>query len=90
MTSPNQNYPRVCVEAGLTCEVCTAGTARELARACPDLSRSAASQLFVQIHTEAACAPMHRHFVNVYMDASVSAAPARKPATVMRPMAAVA
>lgn len=63
-------YPSACVETGLNCESCTAGTARELARACPGLPPSLVGQLFVQIHVHPACSRMHRHFVRAYQDAA--------------------
>jgi hypothetical protein len=66
----NDNYPRICTEVGLTCEVCTATTARNLAAVCKGLRGKAVAQLFVQIYTNSACSPMHAHFAAAYRDAS--------------------
>lgn len=64
--SAANNYPRLCFESGLTCEACTAGTARELARVCKGLRGKTIGQLFVNIHAHPACAPMHAHFAECY------------------------
>ena len=69
MTHAN-NYPRICLEVGLTCENCTAGTARQVAAVCKGLRGKMIGQLFVQIHPHAACAPMHKHFAEHYREAS--------------------
>ena len=68
MTTDN-NYPRICLEVGLTCETCTAGTARHLAAVCKGLRGKMIGQLFVQIHPHPACAAMHKHFAARYREA---------------------
>jgi hypothetical protein len=68
--NPDNNYPRICLEAGLTCESCVAETARHVAAVCKGLRGKMIGQLFVQIHPHAACAPMHRDFVEHYHAAS--------------------
>jgi hypothetical protein len=68
--STEANYPQLCFEVGLTCEGCTAETARQLAQACKGLRGKAIGQLFVQIHPHSACARMHRHFSACYLEAS--------------------
>jgi hypothetical protein len=88
MICHDQDYPHLCIKVGLNCESCTEATARELARACPGLRGGAVGQLFVQIHTHAACAHMHAHFARAYADASL--VPVRKPVGMVRRMAAVA
>lgn len=65
----NDNYPRICSEVGLTCETCTAATARNLAAVCKGLRGKAVAQLFVQIYPHSACSPMHSNFVAEYRDA---------------------
>ena len=82
MTAEN-NYPNVCLEVGLTCESCTAETARQVAAVCKGLRGKMLGQLFVQIHPHSACARMHAHFADCYREAS-----GERPA--MMPMAAVA
>ena len=72
---PDNNYPRICLEVGLTCETCTAGTARHLAAVCKGLRGKTIGQLFVQIHPHAACAPMHKHFAEHYHEASSAEIP---------------
>lgn len=69
-TSTEHDYPRICQEVGLTCEACTAETARQLAEACIGLRGKMIGQLFVQIHPHSACAPMHAHFASCYREAS--------------------
>jgi hypothetical protein len=66
LTPPNDNYPRLCSEVGLTCECCTSETARQLARVCKGLRGKMISQLFVQIYPQSACAKMHGHFTASY------------------------
>jgi len=63
-------YPRICSETGLTCEGCTAETARQVAAVCKGLRGKAIGQLFVQIHPHAACARMHTHFAAQYREAA--------------------
>lgn len=65
------SYPRICHEIGLDCETCVDSTARNLAKVCKGLRGKMIGQLFVQIYTEAACAKMHAHFADSYMDASM-------------------
>lgn len=66
----DDSYPRICVESGLTCEVCTEATASQLAMVCKGLRGKAIGQLFVQIHPHSACARMHAHFSASYREAS--------------------
>lgn len=66
------DYPALCVEVGLNCESCTEASARELARACPDLPGKSVKQLFVQIHEYPACLPMRGNFFKAYAEASVT------------------
>ena len=73
--TPDNTYPRICLEEGLTCETCTAGTARNLAALCKGLRGKMIGQLFVQLHPHAACAPMHRHFAERYREASAAETP---------------
>jgi hypothetical protein len=71
MDTPLPNdFPRICSESGLTCEDCTAGTARHLAAVCKGLRGKAIGQLFVQIYTNPVCAPMHQRFAEHYQAAS--------------------
>jgi hypothetical protein len=60
------NYPQLCLAVGLTCEVCTAETARQLAQSCKGLRGRSIGHLFVQIYPHPACAPMHHHFARSY------------------------
>jgi hypothetical protein len=69
-------YPQLCNEIGLDCETCTNGTARNLAKVCKGLRGKMIGQLFVQIHSDPACAKMHAHFAQAYLEASGEA---RKP-----------
>jgi hypothetical protein len=82
-TSPN-NYPQLCFAAGLTCQVCTRETARQLAQACKGLKGKMIGQMFVTIHTHSACAPMHAYFAECYRSYSLQETEAeeiaRKPA----------
>ena len=74
-TLSNDNFPQICIEVGLTCESCTAETAKHVAAVCGGLAGKMIGQLFVQIYPSPACAPMHRHFAAHYREASaVSAA----------------
>jgi hypothetical protein len=91
MTTPASNLPQICIEVGLDCYTCTSSTARELAQACPGLPGRLVAQLFVQIHTHAACASMHRHFARAYEEAQETALPAKGPASeTCLPLAAAA
>jgi hypothetical protein len=68
-------YPRICSDVGLDCESCAAGTARHLAKVCKGLQGKRIGQLFVQIHTDPACAKMHAHFTQAYLEASIERMP---------------
>jgi len=70
----NDNIPQICSEVGLTCDNCTADTARHLAAVCKGLRGNAIAQLFVQIYPHSACAPMHRSFAAHYREASAALA----------------
>jgi hypothetical protein len=70
----NDNIPQLCSEVGLTCESCTAETARNLAAVCKGLRGKMVAQLFVQIYPNSACAPMHRRFAAHYQEASAALA----------------
>jgi hypothetical protein len=70
-TSPDNNYPQLCFDFGLTCETCTEETASQLAKSCKGLRGKAIGQLFVQIHPNPACSKMHSHFAEAYRRASV-------------------
>ena len=62
------NIPQICSEVGLTCETCTAETARHVAAVCKGLPGKMIAQLFVQIYPNSACAPMHRRFAAHYQE----------------------
>ena len=70
----NDNIPQICSEVGLTCESCTAETARNVAAVCKGLPGNMVAQLFVQIYPNSACAPMHRSFAAHYREASAALA----------------
>lgn len=72
-SSPGSEYPRLCVEVGLTCETCTEATATQLAQVCKGLRGKMIGQMFVQIHPHQACAQMHSHFAETYRVANASA-----------------
>jgi hypothetical protein len=69
-TSPEDDYPRRCVEVGLACETCVGESARHLAAVCKGLKGKMIGQLFVQIYPRSACARMHAHFAEAYRQAS--------------------
>jgi hypothetical protein len=69
-TSPEDDYPQLCFDVGLTCESCTAGTAGQLAAVCKGLLGRVIRQLFLQIHPHSACARMHLHFTTSYLASS--------------------
>ena len=69
-TSPQDNYPQLCFDVGLTCEACVTETATQLARSCKGLRGKVVGQLFVQIHPHPACARMHARFAQAYLEAS--------------------
>ena len=64
--SLTNNYPGLCFEVGLSCQACTAASARQLAQVCKGLRGKMIGQLFVQIYPNSACAPMHAHFAESY------------------------
>jgi hypothetical protein len=68
-TSPENDYPRLCIEVGLACEACTDETARQLAAVCKGLKGKMIGQMFVQIYPHSACARMHSHFAEAYRQA---------------------
>jgi hypothetical protein len=90
--SLSNSYPQLCSEVGLTCQVCTAASARQLAKVCKGLKGKMIGQLFVQLYPNSACAPMHAYFADCYRASSGGTEgvpeelPMRKPAA----MAAVA
>jgi hypothetical protein len=69
-TSSGSDYPRLCLEVGLTCEVCTEASAVQLANVCKGLRGKMIGQMFVQIYPNSACAPMHSYFAEAYRAAS--------------------
>src|SRR5580658_2021329 len=69
-TSPENDYPRVCVEVGLACEACAGESARQVAAVCKGLKGKMIGQMFVQIYPRSACARMHAHFAEAYRQAS--------------------
>jgi hypothetical protein len=79
--SLTNTYPQLCFEVGLTCEGCTAESARQLAQVCKGLRGKVIGHLFVQLYPNSACAPMHRHFVESYRACTEVAeeVPTRKP-----------
>jgi hypothetical protein len=79
-TSPEDDYPRLCVEVGLTCETCVGETARQLAAVCKGLKGKMIGQMFVQIYPRSACARMHSHFAEAYRQASSCEEPNRSEA----------
>jgi|HubBroStandDraft_3_1064219.scaffolds.fasta_scaffold922293_1 hypothetical protein len=70
-TSPENDYPRLCIEVGLTCDTCVSETAGQLAVVCKGLKGKMIGQMFVQIYPRSACARMHSHFAEAYRQASV-------------------
>lgn len=89
-TPDSNNFPQICSEVGLTCESCTAETARQVAAVCKGLRGKAVGQMFVQLYPNAACAPAHKLFAAHYESASEP--PKRREFMSVRPrvMAAVA
>jgi hypothetical protein len=69
-------YPRMCREVGLDCHTCADGTARNLAKICKGLKGNSIGKLFVQIHSDPACAAMQGHFEKAYFAASIERMPA--------------
>ena len=70
-SSPENDYPRLCVEVGLSCETCAGESARQLAAVCKGLKGKMIGQMFVQIYPRSACARMHSHFAESYRQASM-------------------
>jgi hypothetical protein len=68
-TSPENDYPRQCIEVGLACETCAGESARQLAAVCKGLKGKMIGQMFVQIYPRSACARMHSHFAEAYRQA---------------------
>ena len=89
-TADSNNYPRICSEVGLTCEICTRATARDLAAVCKGLRGKAVGQLFVQIYPNSACAPMHSFFAAQYREASGEPDVERRGVVSARPRAVAA
>jgi hypothetical protein len=88
-TPINDTFPQICSDVGLVCESCIAGTARDLASVCKGLQGKMIGQLFVQIHPNSACAPMHKRFAIHYREASQAlaatiAAPVTEPIPMRR------
>jgi hypothetical protein len=73
--SPEDDYPRQCVEVGLACETCAGETARQLAAVCKGLKGKMIGQMFVQIYPRSACARMHSHFAESYRQAGLCRVP---------------
>jgi hypothetical protein len=74
-TEAMNTYPGMCRDVGLDCQTCIEGTSRNLAKICKGLKGTAIGQLFVQIHSDQACAAMHGHFVKAYLEASIKRVP---------------
>lgn len=89
-TLATETLPQICSEVGLTCQSCTAETARQVAAVCKGLRGKAIGQMFVQLYPNAACAPAHKMFAAHYESASET--PKRRDFMSVRPavMAAVA
>jgi len=66
----DDSYPRICREVGLSCESCTAESARQLAAVCKGLRGKMIGQLFVQIFPHPACARMHSRFAEHYVESA--------------------
>jgi len=73
-TPMNDHIPQICSEVDLTCQTCTADSARQLAAVCKGLRGKMIGQLFVQIYPNSACAPMHKHFAVHYLAACAAVA----------------
>jgi hypothetical protein len=90
--SLRNSYPQLCFDVGLTCQVCTAASAQQVAQVCKGLKGKMIGQLFVQLYPNSACAPMHGYFADCYransggVEGVPEELPKRKPAV----MAAVA
>lgn len=84
------NYPQLCFETGLTCRACVGETARQLAGACKGLRGKMIGQMFVVLHPNPACAPMHALFTESYRAHSAGTEPAEPVARRPVAMAAVA
>ena len=68
MSEYENTSPEKCSDVGLSCRQCTENTARELAQVCKGLRPKMVAQLFVQIYPAPACARMHAHFVQAYVN----------------------
>jgi hypothetical protein len=68
-------YPGICRDVGLDCQTCIEGTSRNLAKICKGVRGTAIGQLFVQIHSDPACAAMYSQFVKAYLAASIERIP---------------
>lgn len=58
--------PQICWSVGLECGRCAAEAARKLAEICAGLTQDGLGRVFFQMFPDAACAPMHGHFVRSY------------------------
>jgi hypothetical protein len=88
--SLTNNYPRLCFEVGLSCQVCTAESARQLAQVCKGLRGKMIGQLFVQIYPNSACAPMHAHFAESYRASATGSGEAPEEIPMRKPPAMTA
>src|SRR5579872_131438 len=80
-----ETLPQICSEVGLSCQSCTAETARQVAAVCKGLRGKAIGQMFVQLYPNAACAPAHKMFAAHYESASET--PKRRDFMSVRPAA---
>ena len=78
-TPTTDNFPQICSEVGLTCDTCTAETARHLSAVCKGLRGKDIGQLFVQLYPNAACAPAHKLFTAHYQAAADYQTPSEVP-----------
>jgi hypothetical protein len=85
---PENNYPHLCREVGLSCEECTRAAAQHMSRLCMGLRGKAVGQLFVQLYTHPACAPMHTHFAAAYQEAAQQEASRKGPGRVLAQISA--
>lgn len=69
--APQDTYPSLCINMGLTCQACTEESARHLATTCLGLRGPAVRQLFVQIYPDPACSAMAWHFERSYKGAAL-------------------
>ena len=66
---PENNYPHICREVGLSCIDCVQTVAEQTARVCTGLRGKAIGQLFVNLYTNPACSGMHAQFEAAYLEA---------------------